>query len=138
MADDTTSKQNFAAQLAQEMTHADFATLLKHFNGSSCAEESYVVAGWMYSRFPDQSKQLLPLVKDKQLNFSCQAEATATNEEWAAALTAANWMRSSATAETIAHTSESQLHAAAEKIYNENHRLPDGSPIKPKACNVQR
>ena len=138
MTDTKTSHQDKVAALTQTMQTADFPTLLKAFNTASCETESYDVATWMYSRFPNESKQLLPLVKDEELPYNCTHDPKATTSQWAAALAAAKWMHSGATAEIIAATSEAQLHERAKKIYEAEHKDSNGTPAKPKACPIER
>lgn len=110
---------NVRAQTPEETQ--DFPKLLRRFEASDCGAEAFSLATWMFARFPNESKQLLPLIRDEQLACDGRADNAATRHEWAAALVAAKTIRRD-NGTAFAEVTEAQAHDNIVRIYNENHR----------------
>lgn len=107
-------------KLNEAMRTEDFPTLLKRFDASGCGSEAFRIASWIFARFPDEAKKMLPLIKDEQL--TCDgSNSEATNHEWAAALVAAKKIKLE-TGLPVASVTEKQAHESIVKIYSENHK----------------
>lgn len=91
MTEKTHLASNAAASESPE--NASFDVLLKRFNESSCEANSFALAVYLYTRFPEEAKRLLPLIKGEQLDYDGKTDPAGTNYEWAAALTAAKHLK---------------------------------------------
>lgn len=107
---------------------ASFDDLLKHFNSSACEADAYAVATWMYARFPNEAKALLPRIKDEHLNYDGRTDVAGTTSEWAAALTAASTLKNKNKNIQYDNIDEAALQAPACKIYL------DETKKEPKTC----
>lgn len=103
------------------MKTESFEQLLQRFDNLACGAEAFSVATWMFSRFPTESKKLLPLIRDEELGCDGKNDATASNHEWAAALVAAKKIKLE-TGRALETVTEVQAHDSIVKFYNENHK----------------
>lgn len=108
-------------ELNKAMRTEDFPSLLKRFNASGCGTEAFNIATWMFSRFREESKQLLPLIKDEQLTCDEKADNAAKPSEWAAALVAAKKIKLEK-GHPVASVTEEQAHESIVKIYSDNQK----------------
>lgn len=98
-----------------------FEQLKQRFDSLECGAEAFSVATWMFSRFPTESKKLLPLIRDEELGCDGKKDEKATNHEWAAALVAAKKIKLE-TGRALETITEVQAHDSIVKFYNENHK----------------
>lgn len=124
-----------AARPAQREATEDFATLRARFDASGCGAEAYTIATWMFARFPDEARQMLPLIHDDALKCDPNSAHNATNHQWAAALVGAKktlldrGLRQVTTGE-LATITEAQAHENIRRIYAENHHGAAACPAR--------
>lgn len=117
MAKDTPAVS--AANVQNTVQKGSFEDLLKHFNNSACEADAYAVATWMYARFPNEAKALLPRIKDEHLNYDGRTDMAGTTSEWAAALTAASTLKNKNKNIQYDSIDETAIQAPACKIYQD-------------------
>jgi hypothetical protein len=101
---------------AVDVKEASFDQLLSRFNGSGCDTESFSLATWMFSRFPEESQKLLPVGLGERLDFNQDSQTT--GHEWASALLAAKKVKGTAGTELPTENIDEVVQKAG-KIYEE-------------------
>ncbi len=125
MADKLKPKSAPAPAPAIDVQTAGFDELRQAFETSQCDTESFALAAWMYTRFPEEAGKLLPAIKGSELTYDGSNADKAQNLEWAAALLAAKQLKATAGI-TFEVVTEDQVHDKACKIYTEAQKAGAG------------
>lgn len=110
---------------AIDVQKAGFDELRQAFETSQCDTESFALAAWMYTRFPEEAGKLLPAIKGSELTYDGSNADKAQNLEWAAALLAAKQLKATANI-ALDVVTEVQVHDKACKIYSEAQKAGAG------------